>query len=176
MAFAPGGELLVGGFVDAATMSMGSVAKSDVGITTLSDFVAPNSAILGAAGLLRVGNDLYVSGLFAGTLRKYDATTGAADGAFAVNGLSFPQGIIAAPDGNGMLVGILGFAAGGGNISRFGFDGTSLGVFASAQADPMNGFTEATSMLVVPEPSSIAIFGVALAMFVLVARRHSLRS
>jgi DNA-binding beta-propeller fold protein YncE len=169
MAFAPGGELLVGGFMNLAGTD-GSVAKSDAGITALADFVAPNPAILGTAGLLRVGNDLYVSGLFAGTLRKFNATTGAADGAFAVNGLSFPQGIIAAPDGNGMLVGILGVVAGGGSIARYGFDGTPLGVFAPAQGDPMNGFTEPTSMVVVPEPASVVLVGVALAVLVAGAR------
>ena len=54
-----------------------------------------------------------------------------------------------APDGNGFLAGILGFANGAGSISRYAFDGTFLSTFAVPSQD---GFTEATAFVVVPTP------------------------
>jgi len=160
--FAPGGELLAGGF------DGGTVAKSNAGITAMADFVAPSALIQGAAGVLVKGNGLYVTGLFTGQLNRYDATTGALDAGFNVSGLTFPQGLLSAPDGNGLLVGILGFVNGTGNISRYATDGTFLGVFAASGS----GFTEATSFITVPEPSTFALTGVALAALLVVARRQ----
>jgi len=169
LAFAPGGELLAGGF-DGNT-----VAKSNVAITATSDFVGPSAALAGAAGVMVNGNDLYVAGLFTGFVQKFNATTGALDPSFNVSGLAFPQGVLLAPDGNSLLVGVLGFVAGSGNIARYGFDGTSLGVFAASQINPALGFTEATTMLVVPEPASWGLAAIALAALGFIARRRARR-
>jgi DNA-binding beta-propeller fold protein YncE len=168
LAYAPGGQLLAGGFEG------GTVGKSDAGITSISDFIGPSAALSGVAGVMVNGNDLYVSALLnpAGLVQKFDATTGALDPSFNVSGLAAPQGIMLAPDGNGLLVGSLGFSAGTGVISRIGFDGTLLGVFASPQTDPSLGFTEATAFGAVPEPSTQALAGIALAAVGFLARRR----
>jgi DNA-binding beta-propeller fold protein YncE len=174
LAYAPGGELLVGAFQDFPGGTVGAVAKSDPSVTTLGDFVAPNASINGAAGLLASGNDLYVSGLLGtpqgnGALRRFDATTGAIDAGFGVDGLAFPRDIIAAPDNNGMLVGILGYTDGTGNISRYDYEGNFLSIFAS----PGPGtFTEATALTTVPEPSSVALVVVACGALGLATRRR----
>ncbi|MBX9652580.1 SMP-30/gluconolactonase/LRE family protein [bacterium] len=163
LAFAPGGELLAGGF------DGGTVAKSNGAISSLSDFIV-NPALTGASGILVRGNDLYVSGLFTGYLLKFDATTGAIDPLFGVTGLAFPQGIGLNPDGSGLLVGILGVSNGTGNISKYGFDGTFQGVFASPSAQ---GFSEATAFVsVVPEASSCILVGIGLAGMGYVVRRR----
>jgi hypothetical protein len=86
--------------------------------------------------------------------------------------------MIRAPDGNGILVGILGFTDGSGNISRFGFDGTPLGIIASAQANPASGFGEATGIIYVnvPEPATVGLLGIAvLAGGVVAGRRYTAR-
>jgi len=160
--YAPSGALLAGGF------DGGTVAKSDAALTTMSDFVAPSASLQGAAGLLVDGNDLYVTGLFTGQLQKFNATTGAVDASFNVGGLAFPQQVLKAPDGNGLLVGILGVAAGAGNISRYSSNGAFLGVFAASGS----GFTEATAFITVPEPSSYMLAACAVATVLFVARRR----
>jgi hypothetical protein len=116
---------------------------------------------------------LYATAGFAGRLNKYNATTGAVDATFnAPTNLAFPASMIAAPDGNGILVGILGFQDGTGNISRFGFVGTPLGVFA--QANPGNGFTEPTGIIYVnvPEPATVGLLGIAVLAFGVVTGRR----
>ncbi|MBX7167858.1 MAG: SMP-30/gluconolactonase/LRE family protein [Pirellulales bacterium] len=173
LAFAPSGQLLVGAFADDATGVLGGVERSNAGLSSLTDFIAPAANLWGVGNLLVDGNDLYVTAGFAGLVKKYDATTGAVAGGFtAPSGLGFPASITLAPDGNGLLVGSLGFAAGGGNISRFGFDGTALGLFKAAQANPALGFTEPTGLLVVPEPSSIVLAGSAVAALAMAAMRR----
>lgn len=163
LAFAPGGELLAGGF------DGGTVAKSNGAISSLSDFIV-NPALTGASGILVHGNDLYVSGLFTGLLLKFDATTGALDPSFGISGLAFPQGIGLNPDGSGLLVGILGVANGEGNISKYGFDGSFQGIFASPS---VQGFTEATAFIsVVPEATSCILAGIGLAGMGLIIRRR----
>ena len=69
--------------------------------------------------------------MFAGTIQRFNATTGAVDPSFGLSGLAFPQTLLANPNGSGFLAGILGFTNGSGNISKFGYDGSSLGVFAN---------------------------------------------
>lgn len=170
LAFAPGGELLVGAFQDFPGGTTGAVAKSNAAISTIADFVAPSTSINGASGLLVDGDDLYVSGLFAGTIQRYDATTGAVDPSFGLSGLAFPQGLLANPNGPGFLAGILGFANGSGNIAKYGYDGSFLGVFASAGG---GGFTEATSFVaVVPEPVTFGLLTVAVAALGFTVRRR----
>jgi hypothetical protein len=173
LAHAPTGELLVGGFQDFPAGTAGSIAKSNAAISSISDFVAPSPTLNGAGNLLVIGNDLYATAGFAGRLNKYNATTGAVDAAFnAPTNLPFPASMIAAPDGNGILVGVLGATDGDGNISRFGFDGTPLGVFA--QASPGNGFREPTGIIYVnvPEPATVGLLGIAVLAFGAVAGRR----
>ncbi|HEY4310742.1 MAG TPA: SMP-30/gluconolactonase/LRE family protein [Pirellulales bacterium] len=168
-----GSTLLAGGFDGGGGFAGGTVAQSDAGFTSMSDLVPLNATIPGAAGVFVNGNDLYVTGLFGQSLEKFNATTGVQDATFNVSGLAFPQGIMAAPDGQGMLVGILGFAAGTGNISEYSYSGQLLGVFASAGATP--GFTEATAFTHVPEPTSLALAGCGAALLALIARRRAKR-
>ncbi|REK18076.1 MAG: hypothetical protein DWQ37_04930 [Planctomycetota bacterium] len=173
LAFAPGGELLVGGFQDFPAGTAGAVARSDAGITTISDFIGPDALLNGVGNIVVDGNDLYATAGFAGRVNRYNATTGAVDGGFSITGLPFPASMILAPDGNSLLVGVLGVSDGAGSILRFGLDGTPLGTFATAQGNPADGFAEATGMaVVVPEPSAFALAAAALAALSLVARRR----
>jgi len=164
--FGPTGELLAGGF------DAGTVAKSNPAITAMADLVGPDPMITGAAGILVHGNDLYVTGLFTGQFNRFDATTGAIDPTFNVSGLPFPQGVLLAADGNSLLVGILGVANGVGNISRYGFDGSFQGIFADNIGNAGVGFSEATAFIVVPEPSTLVLAGVALAGLGFAAKRR----
>ena len=173
LAHAPTGELLVGGFQDFPAGTAGAIAKSNAAVSSISDFIAPSPTLNGAGNLLVIGNDLYATAGFAGRLNKYNATTGAVDATFnAPTNLAFPASMVRAPDGNGILVGILGFQDGTGTISRFGFDGTPLGVFA--QANPGNGFTEATGIVYVnvPEPATVGLLGIAVLAFGVVTGRR----
>jgi DNA-binding beta-propeller fold protein YncE len=170
MAFAPSGELIVGAFQDFPAGTSGAVAKSNAAITSLSDFIAPSTALNGASGLLVQGFNLYVSAGFAGNIRRYNVSTGELDAGFGLSGLEFPQGMVNAPDGNGFLVGILGFVDGSGKISRYDFNGTLLGTFA---INGSGGFTEATAFaVVIPEPATGGMLGVALVALVSLARRR----
>jgi DNA-binding beta-propeller fold protein YncE len=175
LAHAPTGELLVGGFQDFPAGAAGAIAKSNAAVTSISDFIAPSPTLNGVGNLLVIGNDLYATAGFAGQVNKYNATTGAVAAGFnAPSNLAFPASMVRAPDGNGILVGILGFSDGTGNISRFGFNGTPLGVFA--QANPGNGFTEPTGIVYVniPEPVTVGLLGIAiLACGIVTSRRRT---
>jgi SMP-30/Gluconolactonase/LRE-like region/PEP-CTERM motif len=174
LAFAPGGELLVGGFQDFPAGTSGAIAKSDVAITAISDFIAPSATLNGVGNLLAIGNDLYATAGFAGTVNKFNATTGVLSGTFSpITGLQFPASMIAAPNGDGILVGALGFVNGTGSILHYDFDGNLIGTFASANANPIDGFTEATGMVqAVPEPGSLAMLGIGLGLVGLFMRRR----
>jgi DNA-binding beta-propeller fold protein YncE len=177
LAHAPGGELLVGGFQDFPAGTSGAIARSNAGISSISDFIAPSNALNGVGNLLVAGNGLYATAGFAGRVNKYNATTGAVDGTFTpVTDLPFPASMVLAPDGNSILVGVLGFADGTGNITRFGFNGAPLGVFASAQANPANGFREPTGMVYVaiPEPTALGLLGIALGSLSFFAQRRGM--
>jgi sugar lactone lactonase YvrE len=179
LAHAPTGELLVGGFQDFPAAMAGGIAKSNPAVSSIADFIGPSPALNGAGNLLVIGNDLYATAGFAGRVNKYNATTGAVNATFnAPTNLEFPASMIRAPDGNGILVGILGFVDGTGSISRFGLDGTPLGVFAAAQANPANGFREPTGIIFVniPEPATVGLLGIAvLASAVVAGRRYTAR-
>jgi sugar lactone lactonase YvrE len=150
LAYNPQGKLLVGLFQD-NTGTKGGVAIADTTTGMLSDFVANTPAISGASGVMVHGNQLYVTGMFAGTIRRFDATTGAADPIFAVDGLGFPQALLPAGDLNGFLAGILGVANGAGRIERYDYSGNDLGTFASPSSA---GFTEATAFVTtIPQPT-----------------------
>lgn len=169
--YAPNGELLVGAFQNFPDGNAGAVAKSNLPISSLSDFVPGSTSLNGASGLLVNSNDLYVTGLFAGTISRYNATTGALDPTFGVTGLAFPQGLVASPDGNGFLVGNLGVSNGSGNISQYAFDGTLIGTFASPGG---GGFTEPTAFatVAIPEPATLGMLTVAVAALGLTVRRR----
>jgi DNA-binding beta-propeller fold protein YncE len=165
LAWSPTGELLVGAFQNFPAGNAGAVAKSDAGLNSLSDFIAPAELLNGVGNLLVHDNSLYVTAGFTGRVSKHDATTGAVDGAFTtITDLPFTASLLAAPDGNGILVGYLGLAAGAGGIARYGFDGTYLGSFAMAQATAATGFVEPTGMAYVPESSTAIVLLFALAV------------
>lgn len=145
--FAPGGELLVGGFQNFPAGNMGAIAKSNAEISTISTFIPPVASLNGASGLLVHDGDLYVSGMFASNIQRFDAITGTLDPSFLVSGLAFPQQLILAPDGNSFLAGILGVANGEGHIAHYDFDGNLIGdgKFADNVSESGVGFTEATA-------------------------------
>lgn len=150
LAFAPDGELLVGGFLDYPTGSKGAVGKSNEAITTLSTLINPDASLAGASGLLVHGDHLYVSGMFASNIQRFNVHTGALDSSFStIGGLAFPQGLVASPDGNGFLVGILGYINGTGHIAHYDFSGNKIGdgIFAMNGG---GGFREATVFIVEP--------------------------
>lgn len=147
LAFTATGELLAGAFGDAGGAG-GGVAISNPSVSAFPGFlVTPSPALTGATGLMIHDSHVYVSGMFTASIRRFVLSTGQIDPAWGVSGVAFPQDLVEAPDGNGFLAGILGFANGSGNISRYAFDGTFLSTFASPSA---NGFTEATAFVVVP--------------------------
>jgi hypothetical protein len=142
MKFTSTGELLAGAF------SNGGVAISNSDVSAFPGYlVQPSPAITGATGLMIHDGYLYVSGLFTTSIRRFALSNGQIDASWGITGVGFPQDLEEAPDGNGFLAGILGFANGSGNISRYAFDGTFLGTFAGAG---QGGFTEATAFVVVP--------------------------
>ncbi|WP_428305980.1 SMP-30/gluconolactonase/LRE family protein [Lacipirellula sp.] len=169
--YAPNGELLVGAFQNFPAGNAGAVAKSNVPITGLSEFIPGSASLNGASGLLVRGNDLYVTGMFAGTIGRYNVLTGAVDPSFGVSGLAFPQGLIASPDGNGFLAGILGVSNGSGNISHYAYDGTLIGTFALPGG---GGFIEPTAFatVAIPEPATLGMLTVAVAALGLTVRRR----
>jgi DNA-binding beta-propeller fold protein YncE len=170
MAFAPTGELLVSAFQNFPVADAGTVAKSNAAISSLGDFLTPSASLNGATGLLVDGDDLYVAAGFAGTIQRFDVTTGAVDPSFSVSGLAFPQGLLPNPNGLGFLAGTLGFTSGGGNISKYGYDGSFLGIFASPGG---GGFTEPTAFVsVVPEPATIGMLTCAAAALGFTVRRR----
>ncbi len=173
LAYAPTGEILVAGYQDVVTQTTGGVGKIDAGFTTLSDLVAPTTSLSGAATMLVVGNDLYVSAGNAGTVSKFSALDGSVDGDFVtITGLGFPAGLLAAPDGNGILVGELSNVDGQGSILRYDFNGTFIEQFAPAVAS--GGFSEATALVLVnvPEPATCGMMAVALVSIACIARRR----
>lgn len=154
LAFTSSGELLAGGF------DGGTVAISNPAVSSFSDLVTPTSSLQGLAGVLVNGNDLYVTGLFSGTFEKFNLATGNVDPTFTqATGLGFPQGVFLAPDGNSLLVEVLGFANGAGNISEYSFNGAFLGTFATPATSASQGFIEATTMIVVPGPTGSVLTG-----------------
>jgi hypothetical protein len=154
LAWTPTGELLAGGFIDSTTGSTGAVAKSDASVETLDAFVAPAASLLGASGLLVHDGFAYVAAMFAGNLQRFQLADGVRDASFNVSGLAFPQGLLAAPAGDGLLVGVLGIANGAGRIAHYDFDGNLLGDGIFAEAG-QGGFSEATALVSVPAMAGV---------------------
>ena len=183
--FAPDGRLIVGIYADFSNFQGSALIENPTG-TALDSFIPPSNDLAFSAGVMVHGNDLYLSTnappvpsppFGSGTIYRFNATTGAPDPSFTpVTGLPYPQGMIPAPDGNGFLLGILGAANGEGRIDRYAYDGTYLGLFA-ASGDGITAFKEATAFAVVsiPEPTSLALFGVALASACFVRARRTVR-
>jgi hypothetical protein len=148
-AWTPTGELLVNGFVDYPGGTTGAVAKSDAAIESLTTFIGPSTSVMGASGILVHGDYVYVTGMFASNLQRFHLADGTRDSSFGVSGLAFPQGLMLAPDGNGILAGILGYSNGQGHIAHYDFSGAMIGdgVFASPGG---GGFQEATAFVQVP--------------------------
>jgi sugar lactone lactonase YvrE len=149
MSFAPDGRMLAGAFSDPSGVG-GGIAISNSDVSALPEyFVEPVPSIRGATGLMVHEGYLYVSGLFAASIRRFSLSDGVIDSNWEVTGpdVSYPQDLIVAPDGNGFLAGILGAFPGAGRIARYDFDGTPLGTFALPS---QNGFREATAMVAVP--------------------------
>ena len=151
--YAPNGGLLVGAFLDSLAGANGAIGHWNPALDELEMLLEPSPSLAGTSGLLVHEDYLYVTGMFASNIQRFDLTTGLRDPNFEITGLGFPQGLMHAPDGNGFLVGILGYADGQGHIAHYDFDGNLVGdgVFAlSAQGTEM-GFREVTAMIVVPE-------------------------
>jgi DNA-binding beta-propeller fold protein YncE len=170
MAFAPSGELIVGAYKDFPGGTQGAVAKSNAGITSLNNFIAGTTALEGLTGMLVQGFNLYVAAGDAGNVRRYNVSTGELDAGFGLSGLEFPQGLANAPDGNGMIVGILTNTNGAGYIARYDFNGALLGTFAPNGG---GGFSEPTAFtFAVPEPAGLSLIAAASAMLLSVVRRR----
>jgi hypothetical protein len=152
LAFAPTGELLVGAFQDFPAGANGKVGRSNAAGMALEDFVDAAPSLNGASGLLVHDEHLYATGMFASNIQRFSLADGERDPSFLVSDLAFPSGLVEAPDGNGILVGILGVVDGQGQIARYDFDGNLLGAFANHGG---GGFTEATAFIVVPERSTV---------------------
>ncbi|WP_442483682.1 SMP-30/gluconolactonase/LRE family protein [Aeoliella sp. SH292] len=148
LAFAPTGELLVGGWMGAPDGSYGAIGKSNSAITTLTDFTGAVDEISGASGLLIEDDYVYVAGMLSSQIRRFQLSDGALDTQFAITGVPFPQDLQAMPDGNGFLVGVLGDVAGSGRIDHYAFDGTFIGTYATIGG---GGFEEATAFIFVNE-------------------------
>jgi DNA-binding beta-propeller fold protein YncE len=172
LAFTPGGQLLVSSFQN------GAVLRYNQAASTFEPFIS-NPGLAGAGNLVVTGNDLYVAAGFTGAVMKFDATTGAPSATFTpIANLEFPASLALAPDGNGILIGILGATNGSGRIDRYSFNGALIGNFAlNSNSNPALGFREATGMLVspIPEPSTAALGAIALLAIGVAFRRRSRR-
>lgn len=176
--FTPGGDLLVSTF---NVVGSGGVLRFDSSVNQFVDFITPRTELRGAGTMLRVGEDLYVVAGYGGRLGKFGANTGALDTSFGTNGylgpsvdFAFPASIALGPNGDSILVGILGATTGDSRIEEYDFDGNSLGVWATSEHEtnfPPNGtgtapssiilgFSEPTGIAfstIVPEPSSVLL-------------------
>lgn len=153
LAFHPDtGQLLVGAFLDQPAGTAGGIAISNSSISSLPEFFTePSPAVNGATGLMVHDGYVYVSGMFAFSIRRVDLASGELDPDWEIPNVFFPQDLMVAPDGNGFLAGILGLINGTGDISRYAFDGSFLGLFASPATTGQEGFREATTFVAVPD-------------------------
>jgi DNA-binding beta-propeller fold protein YncE len=178
LAFTPGGDLLVSNL---AFFGNGGVLKFNSVSNQFESFVSDRPELRGAANLLVAGNNLFVAAGNGGRVGKFDATTGAIDATFGVGGyigpdanFAFPASLALGPNGDSILVGILGATTGDSRIEEYDFNGNSLGVWATNTHGtnfPPNGmgtvpsanilgFTEPTGIVhstFIPEPSSVLL-------------------
>jgi DNA-binding beta-propeller fold protein YncE len=194
LAYSPIGDILASMF---GFSTGGGVLRYDSGAGQFVDFITPRSELRGAANLLVAGNDLYVAAGYGGRVGKFSALTGALDTSFGTNGyigpdanFAFPASLALGPDGNSILVGVLGATTGDSRIDQYSFNGTLVGSgpwannatssnYPNGTNNPpgnnIQGFTEPTAIVhsTLPEPSTATLGLVAaLAMRVIAARRR----
>ncbi len=187
LAFAPNGDLLVGTF--AYPFSNGGVLRYDSGLGQFVDLITPRPELNGVGNLLVVGNDLYVAAGYGGRVGKFDATTGVLDTSFGTNGylgpgpdFAFPASLALGPDGNSILIGVLGSTTGDSRIDQYSFIGALMGGgpwasdttatnFPDGTDNPPGtnilGFTEPTAIVhstFIPEPSCVVLGMIGLAV------------
>jgi DNA-binding beta-propeller fold protein YncE len=187
MAFDPMGRLLVTSFGFGAN---GGVLRFNSGTNMFETLVTPVPELGGAASLLVVGDDLYVTAGTGGRLGKFDVDTGALDMSFGtggyVSGLAFPASLALGPDGDSLLVGTLGGGFPGdptNRIDEYDFDGNLLGTWANntfaanfpggMPGDTWFGFSEPTAIVhstIIPEPAVLTLGLIGMGVIGLVAR------
>lgn len=169
LTFNPAGELLSTNFNTAMVFGYDG--------SSLVPMIGPDLSLGAAGGVLVRGNSLYVAAYNSMSVSKYDLSTLALDGSFAtggrLSGLAYPTGLALAPDGVGLLVSELGYVQGTGDIREFALsDGHLMGTFASnSTANPSAGFSEASAILAVPEPASLAVLTLGVALLGVRRRR-----
>lgn len=153
LTFTPSGQLLVGAFQDFPAGNSGAVGRYTEPAATMDVLLPSATSLNGASGLLVHEGSLYVTGMFAGNIQRFDLATGARDTSFLISDLPNPQALRLSPDGQGFLAGVLGLNDGEGRIAHYDFTGALLGdgVFATNDSSG-GGFTEATEFIIVPDP------------------------
>jgi hypothetical protein len=176
LAFNPAGELLVSSF---SLFGDGGVLRFNSASNQFETFVSSRPELRGAANILTVGNDLYVAAGGGGRVGKFNATTGALDTNFGIDGyigpnanFAFPASLALGPSGNSLLVGVLGATNGDSRVDEYDFNGDLLRVWATNthganfpggddQPPIANalGFSEPTGIVfsTIPEPASIGL-------------------
>ena len=195
LAFASNGDILVSSF---GVVGSGSVLRFD-GSTGqyLGYFITPRPELRGAANLLRVGSDLYVAAGYGGRVGKFSAVDGTLDMSFGTNGyigpdanFAFPASLALGPDGNSILVGVLGSTTGDSRIDRYDFTGALIGGgpwannttatnYPNGTNNPPSnlilGFTEPTAIVFssfIPEPSSALLAMIGMMAMGIIRRRQ----
>jgi DNA-binding beta-propeller fold protein YncE len=166
LAFNPNGDLLASAF---NVVGAGGVLRFNG--SSFVDYIAPANELRGAANLLTVGNSLYVAAGYGGRVGKYimGPTSATLDTTFGTAGFigpsasfAFPASLALGPDGNSLMVGVLGGTTGDSRIEKYDLNtGASLGVFATNTHDtnfPPNGMgtTPSGNILGFSEPTAIA--------------------
>jgi hypothetical protein len=173
LAFNPAGDLLVSSF---SLFGDGGVLRLNSGTNQFVPLVTERPELRGAGNILVVGNDLYVAAGGGGRVGKFNATTGAIISSFGTDGyipnLAFPASLALGPNGNSLLVGVLGATNGDSRVDEYDFNGNLLRVWATnthslnfpggdAQPPVANafGFSEPTGIVfsTIPEPSSLLL-------------------
>jgi len=194
LALAPDGDVLVStvGF-----FSTGGVLRFDGGANPPATLVTPIPELSTAGGLLVVGDDLYVASGGGNRVGKFDVNTGAidtsVDGDGYVTNLPFAASLALGPNGDTILVGVLGATNGASRIDEFDFNGNLVGgVSWATNTHALNhpngtnmapgssfGFSEPTGIVfttVIPEPATTTLLGLAVVGFGLVRGRSRRRT